>query len=717
MVEGQVAALGGSEVLGRALAGGTPLGKDLGTPDEEEFASQAMAWAIRFADAPEFSVDGGDSSLCTAVEWLLGQHASDPGFSTVVGGNPRSPKKVLAAAARDAMSMELRRLQTSGQRFLRNPQGVKPFLKRGVMAAFGSPFDADRPEWLEKLRALGLTQDLPSASEERVPNSWHGDEYEPSDKEKAFLADEKNLRKATVRIEEIMSFEYMQHVGNAMLNCLRVERTSQLLLAVVFPSLVSLFVQRANTPSAGPEREAVLQRPEGAGLPRAAALARRLPRGAMATAGMAAPGAPAALGPEAARPDANGAAVARMREQQRRMRLTREGPLNPDTKDYCGAFVSLDEDNSWDYPGPAAPVTPGAAVCFGRGGVFLASSPCGADLETSDQQQCQHVLPASECRVVLVSCERPIEKHLITEMILADDLSAFGVRRSPSFAARAPPTGPADAAFKRGFSIRVTSLSDEAVEFDMVGIDPPLANAFRRLLLGEVPTVAISEVTVYQNTGVLHDENLVHRLGLCPIRCEPDRLEAKLPDMEFNETNSLKFRLHTVCGDKPRRVLSKDLTWVPWSPAQKQLFVDGAPAPVADDVLITQLRPGQEIELECFCAKGTGREHAKWSPVSTASYRLLPYADLSRPILDGDAERLKATCGAGVFDIEELPGGGKRAVVANPRSCVTCRECLESFPGEAMGLEIGKIKDHYLPACSPWRAPAASPRPCSSRRQ
>lgn len=317
--------------------------------------------------------------------------------------------------------------------------------------------------------------------------------------------------------------------------------------------------------------------------------------------GMAALGVPAALGPEMAQAGTGGAAVARMRGQQRRMRLTREGPLNPDTIDYCGAFVSLDEDNSWDY-----------------------------------------------------------------------------------------------AAFKRGFSIRVTRLSDEVVEFDMVGIDPPLANAFRRLLLGEVPTVAISEVTVYQNTGVLHDENLVHRIGLCPIRFEPDRLEAKLPDMEFNETNSLKFRLHAVCGAKPRRVLSSDLVWVPWSPAQKELFGDAVPALVADNILITQLRPGQEIELECFCAKGTGREHAKWSPVSTASYRLQPYADLSMPILDDDAERLAATCRMGVFDIEELPGGGKRAVVGDPRLCNTCRECLESFEGEAKGLEIGKIKDHYL---------------------
>ena len=32
----------------------------------------------------------------------------------------------------------------------------------------------------------------------------------------------------------------------------------------------------------------------------------------------------------------------------------------------------------------------------------------------------------------------------------------------------------------------------------------------------------------------------------------------------------------------------------------------------------------QAIELEAHAVKGLGREHAKWSPVATASYRMLP---------------------------------------------------------------------------------------------
>ncbi|GJY40728.1 DNA-directed RNA polymerases I and III subunit RPAC1 [Tanacetum coccineum] len=42
------------------------------------------------------------------------------------------------------------------------------------------------------------------------------------------------------------------------------------------------------------------------------------------------------------------------------------------------------------------------------------------------------------------------------------------------------------------------------------------------------------------------------------------------------------------------------------------------------NIILLKLGPGQEIKLEAYAVKGMGKTHAKWSPVATAWYRMLP---------------------------------------------------------------------------------------------
>lgn len=58
--------------------------------------------------------------------------------------------------------------------------------------------------------------------------------------------------------------------------------------------------------------------------------------------------------------------------------------------------------------------------------------------------------------------------------------------------------------------------------------------------------------------------------------------------------------------------------------------------------------------MELFCEKGIGKTHAKWSPVSTAYYRLVPSITIKEDILNEDAVELKNLCPTGVYDIEDL---------------------------------------------------------------
>lgn len=96
--------------------------------------------------------------------------------------------------------------------------------------------------------------------------------------------------------------------------------------------------------------------------------------------------------------------------------------------------------------------------------------------------------------------------------------------------------------------------------------------------------------------------------------------------------------------------------------------------------------------MDLICEKGIGKTHAKWSPVCTAWYRLLPDIKVTN-IVGDDAKELKKLCPMGVFDIEDLAGIAT-ATVKNPRNCTTCRECIrhDKF---AERVNLGKKTDVF----------------------
>ncbi|CDJ56202.1 DNA-directed RNA polymerases I and III subunit RPAC1, putative [Eimeria maxima] len=137
------------------------------------------------------------------------------------------------------------------------------------------------------------------------------------------------------------------------------------------------------------------------------------------------------------------------------------------------------------------------------------------------------------------------------------------------------------------------------------------------------------------------------------------------------------------------RFYARDLVWIPFSERQKQKFINDPPHPVHPDILITKLRPGQEIELYGYLEKGLGKTHAKWSPVATAVYRLEPEFVFNTPIKGEEAKELKELCPMGVFDIEETisiestcsipaPKLFKMAVEVLKEKAVTFREIIRT---------------------------------------
>lgn len=129
-----------------------------------------------------------------------------------------------------------------------------------------------------------------------------------------------------------------------------------------------------------------------------------------------------------------------------------------------------------------------------------------------------------------------------------------------------------------------------------------MANALRRILISEIPTMAIEIVNVYQNTSIIPDEVLSHRLGLIPILANANDFEYKKEKEEFNENNSLYFKIHVKCekkkvGDKEEiineEVFSSKIIWNPIGDQAKTFINDNVIKVVFDDILVAKLRPGQ----------------------------------------------------------------------------------------------------------------------------
>ncbi|KAI6213790.1 Dolichyl-phosphate beta-glucosyltransferase [Aphelenchoides besseyi] len=257
------------------------------------------------------------------------------------------------------------------------------------------------------------------------------------------------------------------------------------------------------------------------------------------------------------------------------------------------------------------------------------------------------------------------------------------------------------------------------LEFDLIHVEAPIANALRRVLLAEVPTVAIEKIYLYQNTSCIPDEVLCHRIGLIPLNVDPRLFsfpsEKFVPIVESDEVESepagnpkehVILNFHVKCtknkqapadSTNPKELfvnhyaLSDKFIWEPIGDQQSWL---NDVSTVHNDIVVAKLRPGQEIEARCHCVKGVGKDHAKFSPVATASYRLLPSIQLKRDVKGKSAELLKSCFSPGVIELVKEKGE-QTARVADARNDMCSRNVFR-FDELKDAVELTKKKDHFI---------------------
>lgn len=160
-------------------------------------------------------------------------------------------------------------------------------------------------------------------------------------------------------------------------------------------------------------------------------------------------------------------------------------------------------------------------------------------------------------------------------------------------------------------SIEILENVSDKVVIRFINAPRQYVNAIRRLSINEVPTLAIDDVVILENSSVMHDEAVAHRLGLIPLRTDLHRFV--LPhDCDCNSTLGCSkcrvlLSMDSEANDKTKVVTSGDL-----------VSEDEVVKPISTAIPIIVLAPAQKIKFEAYARLGFGKDHAKWQPTSAS---------------------------------------------------------------------------------------------------
>ncbi|KAK9096212.1 hypothetical protein Sjap_021709 [Stephania japonica] len=249
--------------------------------------------------------------------------------------------------------------------------------------------------------------------------------------------------------------------------------------------------------------------------------------------------------------------------------------------------------------------------------------------------------------------------------------------------------------YQRFPKIKIREVKDEYLKFELRETDASVANALRRVMISEVPTIAIDLVEIEVNSSVLNDEFIAHRLGLIPLTSD------RAMSMRFSrdcdacdgdgqcEYCSVEFQLSVRCDqDQTLDVTSQDLisldpSVVPVDVAARSTS-SGFDATENRGIIIVKLRRGQELRLRAIARKGIGKDHAKWSPAATVTFMYEPDIHINEDMMESlsleDKRNWVESSPTKVFDIDPST---HQVVVVDPEAYTYDEEVIKK--AEAMG--------------------------------
>ncbi len=224
------------------------------------------------------------------------------------------------------------------------------------------------------------------------------------------------------------------------------------------------------------------------------------------------------------------------------------------------------------------------------------------------------------------------------------------------------------------------------MSFVVDGIDVETANALRRIMLTEVPAMAIHEVLFIENSTPLYDEIIAHRLGLIPLTTDLDSYvlsEQCTCEGAGCERCQVGIQCSVAAKDANKNVYTSDL-----------VTLDPKIKPVSDKILITKMSKGSKLLFEAYARLGLGKDHAKYQAATKATYKYYPEITINQAAFkdykfkgDNENDPLVKMCPRGVLKWEknELvvnmiePGSKAESKGKSDLSnCNLCNTCMKT---------------------------------------
>jgi DNA-directed RNA polymerase subunit D len=228
--------------------------------------------------------------------------------------------------------------------------------------------------------------------------------------------------------------------------------------------------------------------------------------------------------------------------------------------------------------------------------------------------------------------------------------------------------------------ITIIRKQDNVIHFLAEGIDVAFANALRRTMLTRLPAMAVDEVLVIENTSVMYDEMLAHRLGLIPLVTDLDSYN--LPedcDCEGRGCSlcQVTLTLEQEAGDEDLVVYSGDM-----------VSQDPKVVPASNEIPLVKLAPHQRLIIEAYARLGRGVENAKFQPVSTVSYKYVPIVEVNKEKCTNCGDCVEV-CPKNILLVED-----EAISTQNTLDCSLCEACVEVC--EPGAITIDSKSDSFL---------------------